>query len=222
MEVWLDSEIFKWLGVPNKEELPVDFEVEYMRVWQKPSDNLLAKDRAFYGFEGPILFENNPRPLKMVPEDSTPNDYQKFWLIDTTSSKYLKIVEGDYATGVNSLAFSGYGKNEKLEADKVQAITPEGALKLPAGEFLLSLKIWLDEGRIADQIHITLQNPKVNVDFVDLKKLARRQWITIETKFYRDQVSALNDGLIIEIKKEDLPETKAAKLFIDDIQITKI
>lgn len=55
MEIWLDSEIFKWLGMPDAEELPVDFEIEYMRVWQKPTDNLL--DRAFYGFEGPILLK---------------------------------------------------------------------------------------------------------------------------------------------------------------------
>jgi beta-glucanase (GH16 family) len=81
MEIWLDSEIFFWLGLPHKEELPVNFEIEYVRVWQKPSDNLLAKDKAFYGFEGPILFENNPRPLDMVPEDSKPNDYQKFWIL---------------------------------------------------------------------------------------------------------------------------------------------
>jgi beta-glucanase (GH16 family) len=81
MEIWLDSEIFFWLGLPHKEELPVDFEIEYVRVWQKPSDNILAKDKAFYGFEGPILFENNPRPLDMVPEDSKPNDYQKFWIL---------------------------------------------------------------------------------------------------------------------------------------------
>ncbi len=62
MEIWLDSEIFKWLGVPHKEELPVDFEIEYMRVWQKPNDNLLA--RQFFGFEGPILYEDQPRPLR--------------------------------------------------------------------------------------------------------------------------------------------------------------
>ena len=37
MEIWLDSEIFKWLGLPHKEELPVDFEIEYLRVWQKPT-----------------------------------------------------------------------------------------------------------------------------------------------------------------------------------------
>ncbi|WP_254788193.1 family 16 glycosylhydrolase [Cellulophaga baltica] len=100
MEIWLDSEIFKWLGLPHKEELPVDFEIDYMRVWQKPTSNLLAP--AFYGFEGPILFEENPRSLKMVPEDSEPNDYQKFWSIDEASAQYLRIVHGDYNSGVNS------------------------------------------------------------------------------------------------------------------------
>ena len=36
MEIWLDSEVFKWLGVPHEEELPSFFEIEYLRVWQKP------------------------------------------------------------------------------------------------------------------------------------------------------------------------------------------
>jgi beta-glucanase (GH16 family) len=222
MEIWLDSEIFKRLGVPHKEELPVNFEVKYMRVWQKPSDNLLAKDRAFYGFEGPILFEENPRPLNLVPEDSNPNDYQKFWLFDEGSSKYLKITEGHYASGVEALQFFGYGKNEKLEVDKVQATTPEGALKLPAGDYNLSMKVWLDQGRITDSIHVTLMNPKTDLIFSGLKKLPRKEWVTIETKVSRTKASASNDGMIIEILKADLPETKAAKLFIDDIAIKKL
>jgi len=46
LEIWLDSEVFVWLGLPHKEELPVDFEIEYMRVWQKPPTNRL--DRAFW------------------------------------------------------------------------------------------------------------------------------------------------------------------------------
>ncbi|MDW5288046.1 family 16 glycosylhydrolase [Formosa sp. PL04] len=221
MEVWLDSEIFKWLGLPHKEELPVDFEIEYMRVWQKPSDNLLAKDRAFYGFEGPILFEENPRPLKMVPEDSNANDYQKFWLFDDVSSKYLTIVEGDYASGVNSLQFSGYGKNETLDADIVSAITPEGALKLPAGDFILSMKVWLDQGRVANKIHIVFDDPKIDVVFPNLDKLARRQWVTVEAKVSRKSASAVTDKMHIEIHKSDLPKNRAAKLFIDDITIKK-
>lgn len=35
VNVWVDSESFPWHGVPVKEDLPVDYEVEYVRVWQK-------------------------------------------------------------------------------------------------------------------------------------------------------------------------------------------
>lgn len=45
LEIWLDSEVLVWLGLPHEEELPVDFEIESMRVWQEPPTNLL--DRAF-------------------------------------------------------------------------------------------------------------------------------------------------------------------------------
>ena len=220
MEIWLDSEIFKRLGVPHKEELPVDFRVKYMRVWQKPTDNLLAKDAAFYGFEGPILFEENPRPLDLLPVTKSENDYQKFWSFDKGSSKYFKIHEGHYATGVESLKFVGYGKNEYLEVDKVIATSPKGALKLPAGDFVLSMKIWLDQGRISDSIAINLTHPKKELIFSGLKGLPRKKWITIEKDFSRTE-SLPNDGMIIQMNKEHLPETKAAKFFIDDIEIKR-
>ena len=219
MEIWVDSEIFKWLGVPHKEELPATFEAEYVRVWQKPSTNLLAKDRAFYGFEGPILFEENPKPLTMVPEDSEANEYQKFWLFSKGSEKYLKITEGHYNSGVEALQFFGYGKNDSLNVAKVTVKTPGGSLKLDAGEHTLSMKVWLDQGRITDSIHVTLMNPKAALTFAGLKKLPRKEWITIEKKVFRTAPSAKNDGMVIEIKKEDLPATKAAKFYIDDIEI---
>ncbi len=34
--VWVDSETFPWHGLPSKEDLPVDYEIEYIRIWQKP------------------------------------------------------------------------------------------------------------------------------------------------------------------------------------------
>lgn len=221
MEIWLDSEIFFWLGLPDKEELPVDFEIEYMRVWQKPSDNLLAKDAAFYGFEGPILFEENPRPLTLLPESSVPDDYQKFWTIDGGSEKYLSIAYGDYHKGVNSLKFAGFSKTESLEVDKAVAMAPEGSLKLEAGEFTLSAKVWLDQGVVADKINIVLQNPKLEVTFDSIRSLPRREWITIESKISRTEASAINDAISIEVNKKDLPKTRAAKFYIDDIQIKK-
>ena len=221
MEIWLDSEIFFWLGLPHKEELPVDFEIDYMRIWQKPSDNVLAKDAAFYGFEGPILYEENPRPLKMVPEDSDNNDYQKFWIIDEGSAKYLSIVHGDYHKGVNSLQFSGYGKTDNLEVAKAVVLGPEGSLKLEAGNYKLSAKVWLDQGVVPSNIHMVLQNPNLEVTFSDIRTLPRRQWVTIEADITRTEASAKNDALAIEIRKEDVPKTRAAKFFIDDITIKK-
>ncbi|MDX6747917.1 family 16 glycosylhydrolase [Polaribacter sp. PL03] len=221
MEVWLDSEIFFWLGLPHKEELPVDFEIEYMRVWQKPSDNLLAKDAAFYGFEGPVLFEENGRPLTLLPESSVPDDYQKFWTIEGGSEKYLSIAYGDYYKGVNSLEFAGFSKTESLEVDKAVAMAPEGSLKLEAGEFSVSAKVWLDQGVIADKISLVLQDPELKVTFSDLRKLPRREWITVTSKISRKVASGAKDAIAIEIDKSDLPKTRAAKLFIDDIIIKK-
>lgn len=216
MEIWLDSEIFNWMGVPHKEELPVDFEVEYMRVWQKPNDNLVQ--RQFFGFEGPVLYQENPRPLTLLPESSVPDEYQKFWLIDTASARYFSIVKGDYASGVNSLKFSGFGKNEKLECDKVVALSPEGAIDIPKGEHTLSMKIWVDEGRAVDTIYLSFQNPFLEIP-IDIKDIDRKQWVTIEQKISREKASAKNDQFKIEIRKENVPEIKAVKLFIDDIAI---
>lgn len=216
MEVWLDSEIFFWLGMPHKEELPVDFEIEYLRVWQKPNDNLLA--RQFYGFEGPMLYEEQPRPLKMVPESSETNDYQKFWEIDSLSSKYFSIVEGDYATGVNSLRFSGLGKNEKLETDNVIALSPAGAINIPQGTYELSLNLWLDQGRPVKQLHLSFENPKLDIP-IDLTGLERRQWISVKKTFLKAEASSTNDRFKIEVRKVDVPDKKATPFFIDTIEI---
>lgn len=216
MEIWLDSEIFFWLGLPHKEELPVDFEIEYLRVWQKPNDNLLA--RQFYGFEGPILFEENPRPLKMVPESSEPNAYQKFWEIDSLSSNYFAIVEGEYASGVNSLKFRGLGKNEKLGTEMVVALSPEGAIDIPAGEYKVSMKIWLDQGRPVERLYLSFENPKMEIP-IELKGLERRQWVTLERTFSKTEPSSKTDRFKIEVRSADVPQAKATRFFIDDIAI---
>ena len=219
MEVWLDSEIFKWLGVPHKEELPVDFEIEYMRVWQKPNDNLL--DRAFYGFEGPILYEENPRPLMLLPESSIPDDYQKFWLFDEASAKYLVINEGDYASGVNSLEFRGLNKGEKLEADKLVALSPKGAVNIPAGEYILSFKVYLEQGHMTKKLYLGFEDGAIEIPF-NLSDRERRKWLTVEQKISKTTASSPNDQFRIEIRGEDIPKDRAAKFYIDDIAIRKV
>ncbi len=218
MEIWLDSEVFNWLGVPHEEELPAFFEVEYMRVWQKPNDNLL--DRAFYGFEGPILYEDQPKPLTLLPESSVPDDYQKFWLIDSLSAKYFVINEGQYTKGVNSLEFAGFGKNEKLEIDKVVALSPEGALNIPAGDYTISMNVWLAQGRAVDKFYISLKDAQVEIP-IDLSDLARREWITIEKKITLPVSSTSMDQFKIEVRAEDIPKKKPTKFYVDEISIRK-
>ena len=34
-KIWFDSETFPWLGIPEEADLPADYEIEYLRVWQK-------------------------------------------------------------------------------------------------------------------------------------------------------------------------------------------
>ena len=33
--IWVDSETFPWHGLPSEKDLPVDYEIKYIRVWQK-------------------------------------------------------------------------------------------------------------------------------------------------------------------------------------------
>lgn len=157
----------------------------------------------------------------MVPESSVPNDYQKFWMIDTASARYFFINEGQYKTGVNSLEFSGFGKNEKLNVDKVTALSPQGAVNIPAGDYNLSLSIWLDQGRAVTKLYLSFENPKMEIP-IELTGLERRKWITIEKKINKPESSGPNDQFRIEIRKSDVPKEKAAKLFIDDIGIRKV
>ncbi len=219
MEIWLDSEIFKWLGVPHREELPVDFEIEYLRVWQKPNPNLLAP--AFFGFEGPILFEENPRPLLLLPESSVPDAYQKFWVIDSVSAQHLSIVEGQYASGVNSLKFTGYGKNDSMQSDSLIAISPEGAVDIPAGNYLLSMKVWVDQGRAVNSMLLSFEHPYQEI-LVDLSQVKRREWVQLEIPFSKEIDSSPRDHLDIRIYKADAPVTKAVDFYIDDLAICKV
>ena len=39
MWVWVDSETFPWHGLPQEADLPADFEIEYIRIWQQRTEH---------------------------------------------------------------------------------------------------------------------------------------------------------------------------------------
>lgn len=216
MEIWLDSEIFTWYGVPHQAELPVDFEIEYVRIWQKPSTNLLAEHRAFFGFEGPILFQDQPRPLEMKPEDVEDNDYQKFWVIDETSARHFRIVENRWATGVNCLKYVSL--KDKVD---IKATTPEGAIDLPTGEYELSFSIFLNHGGQPEKLYVKLKSPEVVIKPFELTNAERGSWITMAARFTKDSPSSEQDQLELSILGEEIPKG-AVDFYLDDISITAV
>ncbi len=214
LEVWFDSEVFTWLGLPDADELPADFEIDYLRVWQKPQTNLL--DRAFFGFEGPILFEDKPKPLDLVPESSRGNDYQKFWSIDGRSAKYLSIVRHERsAGGIRSLKFSQSGE---LPTDGVSAVAPQGSVNLPAGDFVLSAKVWIEPLSTVNSLRVTLADPSLGIPLIELAECAKGEWVTVKTRFTRDQASTSKDRLTLTIDASSGAKT----VFVDDIAIEAV
>ena len=215
MEIWLDSEIFKWLGLPHAEELPVDFEVDYVRVWQKPSENILNDQRQFFGFEGPYLFQDNPPPLKMLPEDVDNNDYQQFWRMEgDASAAKLKIVESRWHSGVKSLKYITHAEPEDL-----RAASPKGSISLPAGDYDLSFKIYLNHG-IQPDFSMDLQSPNVSLPF-SLKDVEREKWVTLTRRFTKTSASNPDDHMVIQVLAKDIPKA-TRDFYLDDIEIKAV
>ena len=216
MEVWLDSEVFKWLAVPReKEQWPSDFEVDYVRVWQKPSRNLLQEHEAFFGFEGPMIFEDAGRPLDLLPEDRSTNEYQKFWIIPEDSQRSFRIIENRWHNGVNSLKYVTVGGQQD-----VMITAPEGSVDLPAGEYELSFKILLRHGNLPAHVHLNLSSPETRLAF-PLPDSERGKWITLRKRFVRETASGPDDRLSIEVYASEVP-AGSRDFFLDDIRIESV
>ncbi len=211
LEIYFDSEIFVWLGLPHQEELPSYYEIDYIRVWQKPQPNLLA--RQFFGFEGPILFTDQPIPLDLVPESSEVNEYQKFWEIGEHALPYFSYTKEQAIQGIKSLKFA-----PKDILGNVSIVTPTQAVEIPAGEYQISLKVLLTEDCDVKSLNVSLADPEVTLEPFDLSKVEKGTWITLKQNFSRNSASGDKDRLRLRFLKKDIPEGAGA-LYIDDISI---
>lgn len=213
LEIWFDSEIFVWLGLPHKEELPVDYQIDYCRVWQKPTQNLVAPQ--LFGFEGPILFDDNAIPLDLVPESAEPNEYQKFWQFGEHEMERFTITKDEAMKGIKSLKFMPKGM-----LSNVSIVTPVKAVVIPAGEFELSLNVKLEESCGVQALNLSLADPEIHLDPIKLDGVEKGKWVKLKQTFKRDAASGEFDRLRIRIKKDKVKEGDGA-LFLDDIQIVK-
>ncbi|MBU2886379.1 family 16 glycosylhydrolase [Gilvimarinus agarilyticus] len=211
LEIWFDSEIFVWLGLPRKDELPVDYEIDYVRVWQKPHANLLA--RHFYGFEGPYLYEGQSKPLDLTPENPTNNAYQKFWQIHDDSSQHLAVVRHEHhSAGTRSLRFESRNR-----AATAIATTPAGTLALEPGSYTLKAKLWLEPGSQLDGISIQLNKAKLGISLDDTATFKPGQWHTIEQKIMLDEQTSNTETMSITfVQNEAGADTRA---YLDEISI---
>ena len=214
MELWFDKEIFEWLGVPHREELPADYEIDYVRVWQKPQPSLI--DRSFFGFEGPMIFPKFRPALGEPGQQGWRDTFAREWFMDNEASRHLSISEERRVTGRKSLKFESGGR---LGPDAVSAFSPPGSVALPAGEFVLALNVWIEAGSTARQLRVIFENPWQDVAF-PLQNVDRGRWVTIYQRLSSLQPSEPDDRLRVSFRKNETGNGPST-VFIDNLLLIR-
>lgn len=191
--VWVDSETFPWHGIPVAADLPVDYEVEYIRVWQ--SNQI---DGMFHGFEGSIVSQGK----------------ETGWWINADSRDNFAVVSDKRASGDKSLKFSHTGP---LKQDVV-AFAPYGATAIDGGSYIFSMKVWLEPEKSVERIRIVLEEPWLQLKPFDLTEVPARQWVTLTQSFSRPAASGEKDRLRILVGQEDVTG-ESGTVYIDELSI---
>ncbi|MCG8579322.1 MAG: family 16 glycosylhydrolase [Bacteroidales bacterium] len=197
MELWLDSEVFSWYGLPAAADLasPAEFKIDYVRIWQK---EITGPDFDALGFEGPFYFQG--RSVQWWNAGNIP------WRI-----KNDKAASGDFSARFqHSGTFSG----------SYPIFTPYGSLDLPSGSNTLHFKVWMDANTSIDEIDFILENPWYSMT-VDLRGIEKGKWVEVSQSFSRSAESASDlangDRIRMIIRADDVKSTEAL-LYIDDIR----
>lgn len=212
MEMWFDSEVFSWLGVPSESDLPADYEVEYVRVWQKPNNHMI--DQAFFGFEGPIFMNDNN--IVDVPKPQGPSGLRQYWWIDNAHKTNLNVTnyaDFKFSTGRKSLKFT----HDDALAQDVRAFSPKGSIQTEAGDYILSFDVFIEENSTATEILIELDQPNISLIF-DISDTATGEWVTLSQAIVRDSMSGEDDRMRI-IMKSEAAASGTSTLYIDNVML---
>ncbi|OHX63869.1 T9SS type A sorting domain-containing protein [Flammeovirga pacifica] len=196
-ELWLSSEVFYWYGLPSEIDFPnpLEYKVDYIRVWQKgtPQSFFNAK-----GFEGPFYFQG--RSVQWWNAPAHP------WRIRDEKS-----AEGEF-----SLKFDKDGDF----SGNYSIFSPFGSINIPSGENEVSFQLWIDKDTEFDNIDVILNKPRTVIK-VNTQNLPKEEWVTVSKTFTRNGSSdqSLKDGdrLQLMLRSKDIKSTKAL-FYVDDIQ----
>ncbi|WP_075591140.1 T9SS type A sorting domain-containing protein [Labilibacter marinus] len=196
-EIWLNSEVFSWYGLPSEADLatPAEYQIDYVRVWQRkvngPSFNAL-------GFEGPFYFQG-----RSIGWWNAPN--AKWRMKDEKAS-----------CGEFSLRY----QHEGPFSGNYSTFSPYGSLDLPSGENEVEFKIWIDPSTDINKLDMMLANPWKTLSF-DLTGVSKGEWVEVSQTFSRNAASnpSLSNGDRIQITLRGADVNSAEALFyIDDIR----
>ncbi|AZQ63190.1 T9SS type A sorting domain-containing protein [Flammeovirga pectinis] len=195
-EIWFDSEVFRWYGLPTQQDLttPAEFLIDYVRIWQK------EETKSFFdalSFEGPFYF--NGRSIN-------------WW---SGKNSYWRMKSDKALTGDFSLRF----QHEAPFNGDYSIFSPYGSIDLPEGANSIAFSIWIDESTSVDELDIILNKPFTTVT-IDISNVEKGKWIKIETPFSRSSSSDTNiingDRLQIKLKSSNI-KSNTALIYIDDI-----
>ncbi|MBB6462443.1 T9SS type A sorting domain-containing protein [Flammeovirga kamogawensis] len=195
-EIWFDSEVFRWYGLPTQQDLatPAEFLIDYVRIWQK------EETKSFFdalSFEGPFYF--NGRSINWW---SGRNSYWRM--------KSDKVLTGDFSLRFQHKApFNG----------DYSIFSPYGSINLPEGANSISFSIWIDESTSINEFDIILNKPFTTIT-LDITTIEKGKWVKVEAPFNRPSASDTNiingDRLQIKLKSSAINSTSAL-IYIDDI-----
>lgn len=195
-ELWLDSEVFYWYGLPAQADLtsPTAFKIDYVRIWQK---NITTPNFNALGFEGPFYFQGRS---------------QNWW--NGPAAKW-RIKNEKSASGDFSLRFQHSG----TFSGNYTTFTPYGSLNLPAGSNQVNFKVWIDPSTSISSLRMILENPWTVID-IDVSGVQKGQWVEVSKTFSRSAASnqSITNGDRIRFMLQSANVSGSQALFyVDDI-----
>ena len=191
LQLYFDSEIFSWLGHPDASELPADYEIDYVRVWQKPSAELLQP--AFFSFEGPYITYEKPADAIEVTKRNNQEEYWQNWYFHGPAAKHFSIAENEqFSGGKQALKLTLDGA---MPAKKLTAFAPFGSVNTEPGDYILSVRVFVPAEAGRAVLQLALDDPWYETPQIDLSKFPRDQWVNLPIPITRAKPSGGKDRL---------------------------